>query len=245
MKLRSKGTGRIAVPLHLFARHFRLSVVTDSGRLTETADKGVVVRTNGKSLDGQSCYELYERFWRGGDALAIEIIDRRLRPAARSFLARIFGQSPANDDVIQDVWVALLSRHSHIWNECFEAFFFQSLRYRAISRLRAELRHGRVLTVGLEDDDTAAFRRALGERSLEETATTNLYIEHQMARCTRLLEERNPDWLKAFQLWFAGLDYGEIATVLGQRRDCVQQWMHRTFRYLRERMGTTKTGEMA
>lgn len=189
------------------------------------------------------CVELYRLYMKNGDQLALEELYRRTRPIARSLVTRLLGTPAETDDVLQEVWVALLNRNPVITSS-FEGYVYRAVLNRTRDLLRARSRRPLLSFGDLEEDEqAAAIRRLLGDASPAETVATKLYVDEQFARSVRLLHNRNADWCKAFVLWFSGLDYGEIATALGVERGRVQKWMQRAFALLQQRVGATTTGE--
>jgi RNA polymerase sigma-70 factor (ECF subfamily) len=102
---------------------------------------------------GRSDEEQLFRRVQAGDRAAFDRLRERLEVPARGFVRRLIGSSDAEDDILQDAFVALYLHRNRIDPVSnLRPFFYRIIRNFCYGELR---RRGRFKTVSLDDPDPA------------------------------------------------------------------------------------------
>jgi RNA polymerase sigma-70 factor (ECF subfamily) len=147
----------------------------------------------------------------GGEDEAFGELQAELEPAARRFIRRLIGMSDAEDDIVQDVFIALYRNLNRIEPvEKLRPYVFRMIRNRCYDELR---RLGRFQAVSLDDEplEAVASLQAPPEGQPEEVAYwLMLYVEVQEAM------ERLPELQRQALILYSeeNLSYAEIADVM-------------------------------
>lgn len=167
-----------------------------------------------------------------GDKLAYGALVLKLEPPVRRFVRRLIGQSWAEDDIVQDVFVSLLEHLDQVdASRSVRPYVFRIVRNRCYDELR---RQGRYQTVSIEDEpsdeeSTAATLEAPGSQPDDAAHWLMLHLEVREAM------ERLPEPQRQALILFADeeLSYTEIAEALGTTIGTVKSRLFHAKRALR------------
>lgn len=163
---------------------------------------------------------------RAGERDAFEPLFRAWYPRLAEYAARLLGNRDAAEDAVQDVFVAVWSRHASLPEASkLAAYLHRAVRNRALNQLRHQRTAGRWLAQ-VEADPAVA---AVAESSLEHAE-----LEGALRAA---LANLSPRAREVFQLSRdQGLTYPEIADTLGISVKTVETLMSRALRALRSRL---------
>lgn len=167
-----------------------------------------------------------------GDDLAYGALVLKLEPPVRRFVRRLIGQSWAEDDIVQDVFMSLLQHLDRVdAAQGVRPYVFRIVRNRCYDELR---RQGRYETVSIEDEPsdeggTVASLEAPGSQPDDAAHWLMLHLEVREAM------DRLPEPQRQALILFADeeLSYAEIAEVLGTNIGTVKSRLFHAKRTLR------------
>lgn len=168
---------------------------------------------------------------RGGEDDAFGELQAELEPAARRFIRRLIGMNDAEDDIVQDVFIALYRNLNRIEPvEKLRPYVFRMIRNRCYDELR---RLGRFQAVSLDDEplEAVASLQSPPEGQPEEVAYwLMLYVEVQEAM------ERLPELQRQALILYSeeNLSYAEIAEVMNTSIGTVKSRLFYAKRTLRQ-----------
>jgi RNA polymerase sigma-70 factor (ECF subfamily) len=160
---------------------------------------------------------------RAGDRAAFDRLRQRLDAPTRRFIRRLVGASDAEDDILQDAFIALyLHRRDVNPVSNFRAFLYRIIRNLCYDELR---RNGRFKTVPLEGDgEDASFppladpRPGPGRRA---------EIAADLGRIQREIERLPENQRQALILFCEeGLTYEQVAVAMGTSVETVRSRLH-------------------
>ncbi|MBI5671119.1 MAG: RNA polymerase sigma factor [Chloroflexi bacterium] len=169
-----------------------------------------------------------------GDCDAFAELQTRLESPVRRFVWRLIGSSDAEDDIVQDSFIALYKNLRHIYPaEKLRPYLFRIVRNRCYDELR---RQGRFRQVSLDDDEPseswAAQNTPLDGSSQPEEVThwLMLYLDVQKAI------DRLPEMQRQTLILYAEeeLSYQEIAQVMNTNIGTVKSRLYYAKRTLRQ-----------
>jgi RNA polymerase sigma-70 factor (ECF subfamily) len=175
--------------------------------------------------------ELFQRV-RGGDRIAFDRLRVQLEPRVRRFIFRLVGKSPAEEDILQDAFLALYvnrARVEPVGN--LLPFLFRIVRNRCYDELR---RKGRFQWVSLDDDpeQTGITPAALLDSRPRPDET--VYWALAMAEVRKAID-RLPELQRQTLILYCeeDLSYEQIAAAMGCDLGTVKSRLHNGRRHLR------------
>lgn len=169
-----------------------------------------------------------------GDCDAFAELQTRLESPVRRFVWRLIGTSDAEDDIVQDSFIALYKNLRHVYPvEKLRPYLFRIVRNRCYDELR---RMGRFRQVSLDDDEPseswAAQNTPLDGSSQPEEVThwLMLYLDVQKAI------DRLPEMQRQTLILYAEeeLTYQEIAQVMNTNIGTVKSRLYYAKKTLRQ-----------
>jgi RNA polymerase sigma-70 factor (ECF subfamily) len=153
------------------------------------------------------------RLAQAGDETAFGVILYRMEPPLRRFIQRLIGISDAEDDIVQDVWIALYRNLGSIQPELgLRPYLYRMVRNRTYDELR---RQGRYHVYSLDDEPADAYASF---ETLPDGGETPEEIAHWLLIQLEVREaiDRLPENQRQALILFAeeGLSYAEIAAAM-------------------------------
>lgn len=178
---------------------------------------------------------------RTGDAAAFEQLQRTLERPVRRFIRRLIGSSPAEDDIVQNAFVALYYHMDRINPvENFRPYVFRIVRNCCYDELRAQ---GRYKSVSLDEDEEETDKW-LSLADLSEVKSEPEELTHWMLLYLQVREvmERLPEVQRETLILYSeeNLSYSEIALAMNTNIGTVKSRLHHAKRML-QRMLSAET----
>lgn len=172
----------------------------------------------------------------GGDSEAFQPLQDALEPSVRRFVRRLIGSSDAEDDIVQDVFIALFRNIERIEPvEKLRPYLFRIVRNRCYDELR---RQRRFEAVSLDDEPDFSASPIFQETvALPDGATPPEETAHWLLLSVQVREaiDRLPEMQRQVLILFCeeDLSYGEIAEVMNTSVGTVKSRLHYAKRALR------------
>ncbi len=168
-----------------------------------------------------------------GEEDAFGQLQAELEPAARRFIRRLIGMHDAEDDIVQDVFIALYRNLERIEPaEKLRPYVFRMVRNRCYDELR---RQGRFQAISLDDEPVESWvsMQSPPERDSEPEEATYwllLYLEVQEAM------ERLPEVQREALILYSeeNLSYAEIAEAMNTSIGTVKSRLYYAKKTLRQ-----------
>ena len=173
---------------------------------------------------------------RDGDQAAFERLQEELGWTIRRYVWRLIGQSEAEDEVVQDAFLALymnLERIDPVEN--LRPFLFRIVRNRCYDELRKRGRFD-VVSLDVAPDDTERPPSWLTDRAPQ---PDEALLGHLLWEEVQQAIERLPEVQRQTMILYAGEDfsYAQIAAALGTNIGTVKSRLHHARRNLRRLLG--------
>jgi RNA polymerase sigma-70 factor, ECF subfamily len=175
--------------------------------------------------------ELFQQV-RAGDRIAFDRLRARLEPRVRRFVHRLVGKSPAEEDILQDAFLALYVNRDRIEPvQNLLPFLFRIIRNRCYDELR---RKGRFQWVSLDEDpeQTGITPAVLLDRGPQPDET--VYWALAMAEVRKAID-RLPELQRQTMILYCEeeLSYEQIAAAMNCDLGTVKSRLHNGRRSLR------------
>lgn len=175
--------------------------------------------------------DLFQRV-RAGDRTAFDRLRAQLEPRVRRFIVRLVGKSPAEEDILQDAFLALYLNRARIEPaENLLPFLFKIVRNRCYDELR---RKGRFQMVSLDEspEESGITPAALLDRRPPPDETVHWVLV--MAEVRKAID-RLPELQRQTLILYCeeDLSYEQIAAAMGAEIGTVKSRLHHGRRHLR------------
>ncbi|HVO43868.1 MAG TPA: RNA polymerase sigma factor [Aggregatilineales bacterium] len=162
---------------------------------------------------------------RSGDPYAFESLQQHLEPPIRRFIRRLIGIADAEDDIVQDVFIALFYKMHRIDPiENVRPYVFRMARNRCYDELRAQ---GRFDPISLDDDGESlwvSFTSATDVESQPEEVAHWLLMQLEVREAMERLPELQRQTLMLYSE--ENLSYAEIAIAMDTNIGTVKSRLH-------------------